>query len=283
MAISWSRTRDIITIDVDDVTSATELWLLLRSDAHHDSAQCDRKLEKKHLELAKEREALILDFGDLFDCMQTRTDPRRAHNDMKAEYISDSYLNAITAEAAKFYAPYAPMWVLMGEGNHEQAIAKYSDYNVTSGLISLLNSKGSSIIQGGYDGYVKVRFSGRRSESMLLYYTHGSGGSARRSKGILKADLRAAVHPDADVIVSGHIHSSWQHPQVKERVTNAGVIWHDLMWHLQLPSYKRPGAWETSKEMSANPMGAHWLHITVGGDAGNGSKRMHIEPRWGID
>ena len=287
MAISWSRTGDIITVDVDDVSAGTELWLLLRSDAHHDSPQCDRALELKHLKKAKERGALILDFGDLFDAMQTRTDPRRKTQDMKAEYLSDSYLNAITDEAASFYGPYSDNWVMMGAGNHENSIQKYSDYNVTSGLISLLNSNGSRIIQGGYEGYVRVRFKwgGKqgRSETVLLYYTHGSGGSARRSKGILKADLRQSVRPDADVIVSGHVHSSWQHPQVKERVTKSGHISESLVWHLQLPSYKRPGSWETSKEMTAHPLGAHWLHIKIGATFGKGKGAIHVEPRWGLD
>ena len=288
MARSWKRTNDIITIDIDEVNNGFEMWMLLRSDAHHDSNQCDRALEMKHLKLAKERDALILDFGDLFDGMQTRTDPRRSTRDLKAEYLEDCYLNAITSDAARSYAPYAENWVLMGEGNHEQSIQRYSDYNITSGLISLLNSEvvGSRILQGGYSGYVRVKFrwAGKnpRSESFLIYYTHGSGGSARRSKGILKADLRQAVKPDADVIVSGHVHSSWQLPMVKSRVTKSGHIQEDLVWHLQLPSYKLPGAWEESKEMAAHPLGAHWLHITLGGGHACGRSEINIEPRWGV-
>ena len=287
MARSWARTGDIITVDVTGVSGGYEMWMLLRSDAHHDSNECDRALETKHLKQAKEREALILDFGDLFDGMQTRTDPRRSKGDLKAEYLNDSYLNAITDEAAMFYGPYADQVVMMGEGNHEQAIQKYSDYNITSGLISQLNAQGSSILQGGYSGYVRVRFRWAgdkgRSESFLIYYTHGSGGGARRSKGVLKADLRAAVEPDADVIVSGHVHSSWQLPMNKSRVTKSGHIRESRVWHLQLPSYKRPGLWEESKEMSAHPIGAHWLHITIGGAFKRGQSAVHIEPRWGLD
>lgn len=293
MATSWARTGDIITIDVTGVHAGTEMWMLLRSDAHHDSKGCDRRLEMRHLEQARDRGALILDFGDLFDAMQTRTDPRRSTRDLKAEFLTDSYLNAIVNEAAQCYSPYAPQWVMMGTGNHEYAIQKHSDYDPISGLLSQLNTEehGGHILAGGYDGYVKVRLTWKkvkpdtspRSESFLIYYTHGSGGSARRSKGMLKADLRAAVRPDADIIVSAHIHSSWQLPMIKERVTKEGTIREDLVWHLQLPSYKRPGTWESTKEMNAHPLGAHWLNIKVAGNGNGGRKRAHIEPRWGLD
>ena len=288
MARSWKRTGDIITIDVTDVCAGIDMWMLLRSDAHHDSNECDRALELKHLKLAKERDAIILDFGDLFDGMQTRTDPRRSKRDLRAEYLEDCYLDAITNEASRFYAPYVANWAMMGSGNHEQAIQKYSDHDPTSALIGKLNTPehGGRILHGGYSGYVRVKFkwggNKGRSESFLIYYTHGSGGGARRSKGVLKADLRQAVEPDADIIVSGHVHSSWQLPMLKSRVTQSGHIKESLSWHLQLPSYKRPGLWEESKEMAAHPVGAHWLHITITGGRGC-ERRVHIDPRWGLD
>ena len=291
METTWSKTGEIITIDATETHGGDELWMLLRSDAHHDSKECDRALEKRHLELAKERGALICDFGDMFDGMQTRTDPRRRTRDLRAEYLNEAYLNAIVNEAAADYGPYAPLWVMLGEGNHEHSIQKYSDYCTTSGLITLLNTEknGGHILAGGYDGYVRVRFTWLknktrpRSESFLIYYTHGSGSNARRSKGVLKADLRAATRPDADVIVSAHVHSSWQLPMVKERVSRVGTVREELVWHLQLPSYKKRGSWEATKEMAAHPLGAHWLHVRISGGNDGGKKRIHIEPRWGIE
>jgi hypothetical protein len=41
-------------------------YVLLRSDAHWDNPDSDRRLMRKHLELAKKRNAAVLDFGDLF-------------------------------------------------------------------------------------------------------------------------------------------------------------------------------------------------------------------------
>ena len=93
----------------------------------------------------------------------------------------------------------------------------------------------------------------------------------------------AAVRPDADIVVSAHVHSSWQLPMVKERVSLAGIVQQSLVWHLQLPSYKMPGEWEQSKEMTAHPLGAHWLRIQTVGSRRHGKKRFDIEPRWGIE
>ena len=124
-------------IDVfDDVKQGWEKWYLLRSDAHHDSAACDREFEIQHLELAKERKAHILDFGDIFDAMQGRYDPRRSYPDMRQEYADamikngSSYLDLIVNDAAKFYKPYRLMWLLQGYGNHETSIQKHIDTNL---------------------------------------------------------------------------------------------------------------------------------------------------------
>ena len=42
-----------------------EQWILLTSDRHWDNPKSDRRLQTKHLQLAKERNALIIDNGDL--------------------------------------------------------------------------------------------------------------------------------------------------------------------------------------------------------------------------
>ena len=75
----------VITVRIDDMKAGDDVWVLLRSDAHHDSPYCDRKLEKYHLEIAKERNALILDNGDTFDAMQGKFDPRRSYGDIRPE------------------------------------------------------------------------------------------------------------------------------------------------------------------------------------------------------
>ena len=80
MLTKTEQDRSVIKLWFTDA-SKEDIWFMLRSDAHHDSAHCRRDLEKRHLELAMEKGAYILDAGDLFDAMQGRNDKRfRADN-----------------------------------------------------------------------------------------------------------------------------------------------------------------------------------------------------------
>ena len=46
-----------------------EQWALLTSDRHIDSPKSDTRMQRRHLDLAAERGAFVLDMGDLFDAM----------------------------------------------------------------------------------------------------------------------------------------------------------------------------------------------------------------------
>lgn len=70
-------------ITIDGIKAGWEQWVLLRSDVHHDNPKCDQKLEKKHLDQAKEYNAIIIDNGDLFCAMQGKYD-KRASKDADA-------------------------------------------------------------------------------------------------------------------------------------------------------------------------------------------------------
>ena len=40
----------VTTVLKDDIQYGRDYYIMLRSDAHHDSVHCDRKLEKQHLD-----------------------------------------------------------------------------------------------------------------------------------------------------------------------------------------------------------------------------------------
>ena len=105
----------VTTVRINYTGIDDTLKLLLRSDAHHDSVNNKRDLEKKHLDEAIRDDAYILDFGDLFDAMQGRNDPRRGYQDLRPEFMVSNYFDAIEEDAAKFYEPYAHRWLLMGK------------------------------------------------------------------------------------------------------------------------------------------------------------------------
>jgi hypothetical protein len=80
----------VATVIFDAVSDGWEQWILLRSDAHHDSTQCERKLEYQHLDDAVKRDALIVDFGDTLDAMQGKFDKRKSNEEIRPEYLTEN-------------------------------------------------------------------------------------------------------------------------------------------------------------------------------------------------
>ena len=77
--------RNVVVVTFPDVNKDWEQWVLLRSDAHHDNVDCNRAMERAHLEKAVERNAPIIDAGDVFCAMQGKFDPRSSKEDCRPE------------------------------------------------------------------------------------------------------------------------------------------------------------------------------------------------------
>ena len=264
MTYTAERVRDAIVVRSDDVKAGWEQWFLLRSDAHHDAPTCDRALEKEHLDEAIDRDAGILDFGDLHDAMQGRNDRRRSREGMRQELAQTTYLNAVVTEAADFYEPYAQHWILFADGNHETAVARHSDYSLTSGLVQLLSERTGAVpFAGGYEGWVRFAFKIHKTQcqSFLLYYTHGSGGGSPVTRGTINTNRRSVYLPDADFVVSGHTHNAFNLPIPRQRISNLNVVYYDECEHIQIPTYKRRDEWEIETEKNPKPLGAYWLRF----------------------
>jgi len=267
----------------ENVKGGWEKWYLLRSDAHHDSSACNRELEKRHLELARLRNAHILDFGDLFDVMQGRYDPRKSYPDMRPEYFEkmmggQSYFNVIVEDALDFYKPYADLWALQAVGNHEVSVSKNSDVNLTDLFVAGMQKHSMMISKGGYGGWVRFLFtiSGTQRESVNLKYFHGAGGGGPVTKGVIQSNRQAVFLPDAQIVANGHIHESWILSMPRERISQEGVISQDMQWHVRTPTYKNDygdgsGNWHVERGAPPKPMGCVWLHFKYE------RKRIHFE------
>ena len=150
--------RNVINVRIDDVSEGWEKWFLLSSDRHHDSRYCDHGLVKEHLDAVVEKDAHVLDFGDFFDAMQGRYDPRKSYNDMDTKYLDSmqenglGYLDAIVKDAKEFYNPYADRFILIAKGNHETSIARHNDVDLINRLVYGLNSANGTKIQVGMYG-----------------------------------------------------------------------------------------------------------------------------------
>lgn len=261
---------NVIRVCFPYVTKEFEKWFLLVSDRHFDSVDTNRDFQIEHLELAKKRDAHVLEFGDTFDAMQGKWDPRRSYDSLRPEYKSDKYLDLIVKDAVKTFTPYADRFLLFGRGNHESSVMKNNNVDLISNLVHGLNLvPGARIQAGGYGGWVKFTFKigGTQSISINLKYHHGAGGGGPVTRGVIQTNRQAVYLPDADIIVNGHTHDSWYVPIQRERISKNGEIYQDTQHHIRITSYKdeyKDGStgfhvetWKPPK-----PVGAVWLRFS---------------------
>ena len=247
-------------------------WFLLSSDRHWDNPHSDWKLQKKHLDQAKERNAKVLDFGDLFCVMQGKYDRRASKSNVRPEHQNDNYLDSVVNTAVDWFSPYADMFALISEGNHESAIRRNHETDLIERFVSALNYKnGTHLTRGLYTGWVRFRFkrtsSGTKGTSRVLNlnYTHGYGGGGPVTKGVIQANRKSVYLPDADFCVSGHIHEHWLMTQPRERIANNGRCYIDEQVHVCLPTYKEEYLmgqdFHRERGRPPKPLGAYWLRF----------------------
>jgi hypothetical protein len=244
-----------------------EQWVLLTSDRHFDSRKSRVDLQKKHLDLAKVRNALVMDFGDLFDAMQGRDDRRGSKAAISPELAEKDYFGALVREGVGMFEPYLGNLALFGTGNHETSVLKRNEIDLTRALVDRLSDKGSPILLGGYRGWVKMLFYiGAHRQSLNLYYHHGSGGGGPVTRGVIQTNRKATYLPDAEIVVGGHIHESWVMEIPRARISERGVEFSDTQVHICLPTYKEEfiggtGGWHHETGKPPKPLGAWWLRF----------------------
>jgi hypothetical protein len=221
-------------------------------------------MQKKHLDQAKSGGWPVIDLGDVFDAMQGKRDPRASRLNMKACLSEkEEYFDLLVDYAHEFFKPYAQNMALIGLGNHETSILKHNETHLLKRLASRLETP----VLGAYSGWVKVMFEGhgsQRRRSVNIRYTHGSGGSAPVTKGVIHTNRRAVYLPDAHILLSGHSHESFMVPLGRERISDAGEVYKDEQLHVQVPSYKDEttgisNGYALERGMATTTTGAVWL------------------------
>lgn len=251
-----------------DVPTGWEGKILLRSDAHHDAVHCNRDLEKQHLEKAKKLGAGIIDLGDLFDAMQGRQDPRRSFCELRDEYKGNNYFDLIVEDAHQFYKPYAGNFLLLAMGNHETAVEKNDQTNLTDRLACALRGDGGVCRRGGYGGWVVLKFMQSKAfmGAIRIKYFHGAGGESPVTRGVIQTNRQAVFLPDADIIANGHSHNQYYLAIKRERISSQDVQYYDLQHHIRIPGYKDgyfdgSGGFDVETGKVPKPLGAAWLTI----------------------
>ena len=259
----------VTTFNIDGIASGWEQWFLFMSDNHHDSIYCERELELEHLEEARRRNARIFIIGDLFDAMQGRFDPRRSMDELRPEYRRPDYYDFVVKDTTKFFAPYADLLTMVCPGNHELAVLKNANTNLTDRLVYELRTKhGSQVIHGGYGGWLRFVLTGRSMRGFIykLKYFHGAGGEAPVTRGTIQTNRQAVYLPDADIVVNGHSHNAYHVPIARERVSQNGRLYMDIQHHIRIPGYKNAygngkSGWEVTRGGVPKPVGAVWMRM----------------------
>jgi hypothetical protein len=259
-----------------EYSKRTTFDYLLLSDIHLDSKNCHRKLLKAHLDEIQKRNGLVFIFGDFFDVMGCYKDPRSKGHDILPQFVREdrSYLDLIIDDAYEFLKPYKDNLAVIGYGNHETSIQKYRDTDPIYRLTTALNQTGSIVTSGGYGGYVVFKYRRKTGGGFTakLAYHHGHGG-AKRSKGILNAQIDGFIYSDADIIASGHDHNKLLDPSnMRYYCTDSMKIVFKPQHWLKLGSYtqndKTPlaGGWHTEKGFLPRRLGGWFMKQTVDGN-----------------
>lgn len=275
-ALSIRRTAsNSHVVMMDKISAGWTQKFLLRSDAHHDSPKCDRKVETADLEQALETNAAILDFGDCHDAMQGKGDPRGNLDDLLPQYKTGRYLDALVEIAAKDYKKYAPNWLFMGLGNHETGVYGKKEVDLTERTVALMRQNEECFIEkGGYAGWITFQFVMRKTvrHSLRLYYCHGTGGSATATFGVGQVRQQASYLSDVDFIVNGHNHNAYIVPFVSLGCGINGKPYDKVIHSIRTPGYKRgfrseaSVGFEIEKGHAPQPVGCCWLEFSYNGN-----------------
>ena len=259
---------NVVICDIKLTAQTDEVWFLLRSDVHWDNPHCDRKMEKKHLDMAVKRRAGILDFGDLFCAMQGKYDKRSDKSCLRDEHQAGDYLDSLVRTAAAYYEPYAHNFVVIGRGNHESSIRQRHETDLTERLVASLKDRtGAQLRAGGYTGWVVFRFHFHtRIYVVKLWYIHGYAGGGPVTADIIQAQRQVTYIRGADIMCSGHTHDHWSKQYVSIGLNSSHLPEHRKVKYIKCGTYKDEygtgqGGWHVETGKPPKPIGQHWLRF----------------------
>lgn len=279
----------VTTCKIDYINGNRNHLIFVTSDLHIDSVNCNRSVMLEDLEEAKKRDAKILIFGDIFDAMQGRFDPRRSLDELRPEYRRNDYYDYVVTDVARILKPYAQNILLITPGNHETAVTKNASISLVDRLVWMMNLENqTTILQGGYGGWVRFMYacgtSGKRT-SVRLKYHHGFGGDAPVTRGVIHTNRQNVFIKNADIVVNGHNHNAYYVPIVSESLSDMGKVIFSTTHHVRTPGYKQDYAdgangWAVEKGMVPKPMGGAFIsmEIVTGGKATDVSTKIRVQP-----
>ena len=268
--VEQSRNVHRITIPYNKENNV--FYFLLAADHHWDNVDSNQGMIKKHLQEALDKKAKVIIVGDFFCAMQGKYDKRSDKMKLRPEHQTGSYLDSLVNTAAEWLMPYREAIAVIGLGNHETSILGRHETNLIERLVERLNiNNPDKIYMGGYGGWVRLNFeheSGGARKPLNIKYYHGSGGGGPVTKGTIQSQRQAVYFPDADIVISGHVHEQYTICHVREKLHDDGLITLKEQWHVRMPTYKDEykdgyGGWHIETGKPPKPIGAYWLKVEV--------------------
>jgi hypothetical protein len=260
--------KTVVRATMDAGGVGWEWSILLRADVHHDNPYCNTALEREHLEEAKERNAGIIELGDGFCAMQGPHDPRADYSQLRDRDKRSDYFDALVDEADEFLAPYAHLFLLRSEGNHERSVLKHHGTDLTNRIVEKMRGRGSQCLRGRYQGWFLLTFRYHTShvKTFRFRYTHGYGGGGPVTKDLIQANRQLAVIENADFLMSGHTHDAWYVPVQREWIDHDGNARQREVALIKIGGYK--DEWDEGEGFAVErgrpcrPLGGWWVHFS---------------------
>ena len=198
--------------------------------------------------------------------MGGKWDKRSSKKDIRPEYNKGWYFDEVRKDVIKFITPYSGNLIQLCEGNHEASIKRRNEFDILDQTVNSLNKiEGNNIFYGKYQGWIKFIFehdAGGGGLSYDLFYSHGTGGNAPVTRGVIQSNRRSDM-VRADFYVSGHIHTSYEVPRPVACLNESGNEVIKEPEHIQLGTYKQSwnGSWESQKGFSPAVIGGRVLEF----------------------
>lgn len=190
------------------------LNIFLFSDVHLGSRSCNTLAVKKAFTEAMQYDARILINGDLIDGILPRDLKRFVPSVVVDELLGrDDLINATVDYVVDFLEPYKEHIDFIGEGNHETAILKHHNVDLLDMICRRLSTPDHVVWKGEYTGSLTyiLQVSKTQKLSYGIAYTHGKGGSAPVTKGLIEFNRILEIVEGFDAVWGGHNHQNTLH------------------------------------------------------------------------
>ena len=243
--------------------------ILLLADVHWDSAHCRLDLLKEVLDDAASDNTPVFIFGDLFDAMQGKWDPRSSQDTLRPEHRGGNYLDLLVDTAIEWFEPYKEILAMVTYGNHETSIMKKHEVDLIQRFVGGMRREGGKVISGPYWGFILLAYANVTNSSnelradivKRLSWHHGYGGGGEVTRGLIDSSRTRGMY-DADIYVSGHIHRRNYDENVMTRVTSKGLVKTSQQLFLRCSCWKEEtSGYHIEKGRAARPIGGWWLHL----------------------